>query len=168
MSKQKKTGIVICIIAIVIAIISMQSDAEQMLEIYTDSMQIPCVLEEQKDSKDGVQPYMEEEALQYVELGTVINIKFKNAMPENVQISDMLLDENGNELYSEKEIRLLDFSILSDNEIYITLQSHPASLLSSQLESYQSGHTIRGFQIACEWDEEYSNSYFFAIRTDAY
>ncbi len=102
--------------------------------------------------------------LPYVPFNSFIELLFDGIKPDNITISDMIIDEDGKGKYSEKEIVDIPFDIKNDKGF--TLSGHMASILSSNSEDYKPGAVIRGFLIVCSFGENKCD-YAFALRTDA-
>ncbi|MCB2291349.1 hypothetical protein LGK97_16605 [Clostridium sp. CS001] len=100
----------------------------------------------------------------YIEIGNTATISFTNNPPEKFTISDILIDENGNQRYSNKEIINIPVE-LKDGMGSFEIKKHLASGLSSY---YVEGKTdIRGFRMIATWEEN-ECEYAFIIRTDSF
>ena len=90
----------------------------------------------------------------------------KNTAPDSVTLTDSVIREDGSYKYDKRAaIREIDFN-MNENVISFTLDGHPASMLSSQLSDYESGATLRCFELKCKWGEN-ECIYTFCIRSDA-
>lgn len=120
------------------------------------------------DREDTFIQYMkgkEKEDLLYIPLEEVINITFKGFTPSRIEITDYILNEEG-ELRYEKSLSSTTPLILNKKNTSFILTMNGAAFLSSQYEDFTDGGVIRGFRINCG---KGSNSweYAFVIRTDA-
>lgn len=95
------------------------------------------------------------------ENGSVAEITFKNNPPDKFTVMDMLINEDGNQIYTDKEIK--NIPIESNNGKYsFEIDYHFASALSS---FYEPGKTdIRGFRMIASWGEN-ECEYAFVIKT---
>ena len=105
-----------------------------------------------------------ESEISYIEIGKTATISFTNNPPSKFTISDILIDENGNQRYTDKEI--INFPIeLKGGKGSFEIKKHWASALSSY---YVVGKTdIRGFRMTANWGEN-ECEYAFIIRTDSF
>jgi hypothetical protein len=102
--------------------------------------------------------------ISYIEIGNIATITFTNKFPKKFTIKDILIDENGNQSYSDKEIRNIPVE-LKDGKVSFKIEKHFASALSS---NYIEGKTdIRGFRMIATWGEN-ECEYAFIIRTDSF
>jgi hypothetical protein len=101
--------------------------------------------------------------LPYIEIGNTVTISFKNNPPSKFNIMDILVDENGKQRDSNKEIVTIPVK-LKDGKVSFKIEKHLASDLSSY---YIEGKTdIRGFRMIATWGEN-ECEYAFIIRTDS-
>ena len=100
----------------------------------------------------------------YIEIGNTATISFTNNPPIKFTIKDILIDEHGNQRYSDKEIINIPVE-LKDGKVSFNIKKHFASALSSY---YVEGKTdIRGFRVIATWGEN-ECEYAFIIRTDSF
>src|ERR1035437_1515111 len=97
------------------------------------------------DKKDTFKYAFESNALkdiQYIKIGEKVTLDFENNIPDKIIIKDILLDSNGNYMYSGKLIA--DIPCIKQNNKYIfTVDINMASVLSSLMK-----HIIfRGYKI---------------------
>ena len=103
-----------------------------------------------------------ESEIPYIKIGDTATISFTNNPPSKFTIKDILIDENGNQRYSDKEIINIPVE-LKDGKVSFQIKKHFASGLSSY---YVEGKTdIRGFRMTATWGEN-ECEYAFIIRTD--
>lgn len=105
------------------------------------------------------------EVIPYLELGSKINIEFENNIPDTVKLYDYILKRNGNMKYDSRTIDELEL-LISDEEVAFELSTNFAAMLSSNMDDYKPGATIRGFRVVCTWGEE-QREYGFIVRSDA-
>jgi hypothetical protein len=109
----------------------------------------------EKDSKSEVP---------YIEIGNTATITFSNNPPTKFTIKDILIDENGNQRYSDKEMFNIPVE-LKHGKYSFKIEKHFAAALSSY---YVEGKTdIRGFRMIATWGEN-ECEYAFVIRTDSF
>ena len=107
-----------------------------------------------KDSSDNEIPY--------IKISSIAKINFFNNPPSELIISDILIDENGNQLYSDKEIISIPIELKNGIGLF-EIKNHWASGLSSY---FVEGKTnIRGFRLIATWGQN-ECEYAFIIRTD--
>lgn len=100
----------------------------------------------------------------YIEIGKTAVINFKNYPPSQFTVSDILIDKNGNQMYSNKEIISIPIK-LKDGKCSFEIKKHWASALSS---TYVENKTdIRGFRMIASWGKN-ECEYAFIIRTDGF
>lgn len=118
------------------------------------------------DREDTFKAIMNKKAdLVYVQLGKTISIEFKDNPPDKFTVYDQLLDEKGENKYSDKVTETVSLS-WKDGKYWFDLKPHVTSALSSNFQDYDTGNTIRGFRIVSNWGEN-ECEYAFIIRTDA-
>lgn len=100
----------------------------------------------------------------YIRAGSDVNISFSNNPPTEFTISDILIDEKGNQRYSNAGIINIPVE-LKNGKASFELKKHMASGLSSY---HVEGKTdIRGFRMLAKWGEN-ECEYAFIIRSEAY
>ena len=100
----------------------------------------------------------------YIEIGKTAVISFMSYPPSQLTISDVLIDKNGNQIYSDKEIMNIPAE-LKDGKCSFEIKKNMASALSS---TYVENKTdIRGFSVIASWGQN-KCEYAFIIRTDAF
>ena len=117
------------------------------------------------DREDTFQSILKKKSeIPYIELGSKATISFTNDSPSEFSISDILIDENGKQRYTDKEIINIPIK-LKDGKGSFEIKKHMASGLSSY---YVEGKTdIRGFRLTAAWGEN-ECEYAFIIRTDSF
>ncbi len=103
--------------------------------------------------------------LPYVPMGTEVTVEFDDQAPDEVELRDFLLREDGTVRYTDREVRTIPV-MLDGNQCLFTLDMNWAALLSSNSADYEPGATIRGFRLACSWGGK-QREYTFILRTDA-
>ena len=103
--------------------------------------------------------------LPYIQLNEEIQIDFKGAAPDTVELRDYILNADGSIKYTEKEINIIPIKF-KDKQCSFTLAPNPAAFLSSDTSDYEPGATIRLFRLTCKWGEN-ECEYAFIIRSDA-
>lgn len=97
------------------------------------------------------------------ENGSIVEINFKSNPPDKFTISDILIDENGRQIYTYKEIRNIPIE-LNNGKCTFEIKQHLASGLSSHYEPNKKH--IRGFRMIASWGEN-ECEYAFIIKTYA-
>lgn len=98
----------------------------------------------------------------HIEIGKTAMISFNNHPPTKFTVLDILIDKNGNQMYSNMEITNIQVE-LKKGKCSFEIKKHPASFLSSKHEKNKID--IRGFRIIASWGEN-ECEYAFIIRTD--
>lgn len=108
-----------------------------------------------------------EEKIPYVRLGTEIRVQFRNGTgPDYVRIEDLVLDDEGNELYGAGAVIKEDVEP-EDETVSMTLVPNLHALRSTDSSTYQKGGVRRGFRLFCEWENGSRSEYAWILRTDA-
>lgn len=116
--------------------------------IYDRESTFVSILKEQKD-------------IPAFETGSIVDIAFESNPPDEFTVSDILIDENGQQIYTYKEI--IDIPVkLNNGKCSFKIEKHIASLLSSQFEPNKKD--IRGFRMIASWGEN-ECEYAFVIKT---
>ena len=102
--------------------------------------------------------------IQYIEIGKTAVIGFKNYPPSQFTISDILIDKNGNQIYSSKVIISIPVE-LKDGKCSFEIKKNWASALSSTY--VENKIDIRGFRMIASWGEN-ECEYAFIIKTDSF
>ena len=100
----------------------------------------------------------------YIEIGKTAMISFKNNPPSKFTISDILIDENGKQMYFDKVINNIPVE-LSDGKCSFGIKKHFASALSSVYVKNKIDYS--GFKMIASWGEN-ECEYAFIIRTDGF
>jgi len=100
----------------------------------------------------------------YIKPGSTATISFMNNPPREFTISDILIDEKGNQRYTNKEIINIPVE-LKNGKASFEIKKHMASGLSSYYS--ESKTDIRGFRMIAKWGEN-ECEYAFIIRSDAF
>ncbi|MGZ0052033.1 hypothetical protein [Brevibacillus gelatini] len=120
--------------------------------------------QQRKDQfKFAFDPTVQQE-IAYYKIGETVTIDFGETVYDNITILDNLLNSEGEQLYTDKEIKNVAFTKI-DNTYQFKLEKHFASALNSNYEPSQT--VYRGFRInAYKDDKEYP--FGFVIKTDSY
>ncbi len=95
------------------------------------------------------------------ENGSIAEITFKNNPPDELAVSDILIDEKGRQIYTDKEIKNIPVE-LKNGKCTFEIEYHLASALSSYYEPNKKD--IRGFRMIARWGEN-ECEYAFVIKT---
>jgi len=93
--------------------------------------------------------------------GSIVEISFKSNPPDKFTVSDILIDENGRQIYTDKEIKNIPVE-LNNSKCSFEITPHFASALSSYYEPNKK--EIRGFRMIASWGEN-ECEYAFIIKT---
>ena len=96
-----------------------------------------------------------------IEMGNTVEISFKSNQPDKFTVSDILIDEKGEQIYTDKEIKTIPVE-LKDNKCSFKIEEHFASALSSTYE--ENKVDIRGYRMTATWGEN-ECEYAFVIKT---
>ena len=103
----------------------------------------------------------EQNEIPVFENGSIAEIVFTNNPPDEFIVMDMLINEEGNQIYTDKEIKNIPIES-NDGKYSFGIDYHLASALSS---FYEPGKTdIRGFRMIASWGEN-ECEYAFVVRT---
>ena len=103
----------------------------------------------------------EQKEIPVFENGSIAEIVFSNNPPDEFMVMDMLINEEGNQIYTDKEIKNIPVES-NDGKYSFDIEYHFASSLSS---FYEPGKTdIRGFRMIASWGEN-ECEYAFIVRT---
>lgn len=122
--------------------------------------------------EDTFQSIMRENpVLSVIDIGTEIHIHFseRSLAPDTIQLYDFLLNEEGFEKYNrgEGDDATLSFDIINETGEYViafTIKEHFMRGLSSLMDDYLPGASVRGFRLTCVWDGGHSCDYVFIVR----
>ncbi len=93
--------------------------------------------------------------------GIIAEITFKGKLPDKFVVSDIFIDENGRQIYTEKEIKNVQVE-LQGNKYTFEIGKHFASALSSYYAPDKK--ETRGFRMIASWGEN-ECEYAFVIKT---
>ncbi len=96
-------------------------------------------------------------------LKKTIGIDFGNSIPDSIQVSDAILNEDGRPLYGDNSIQNQTVKILDSSRVSLEIKQHFALYLSSSMEDYNRDWR-RLFLITCKWGEK-ECVYAFLINT---
>lgn len=117
------------------------------------------------DREDTFQTIMKNTSaseLPYIKVGSTATIQFKKHPPVKVTISDILITEDGNQIYTNKETVNIPVK-LKNGKTSFEIQHHWATALSSYYVKDKTN--IRGFRIVATWGQN-ECEYAFIIRTN--
>lgn len=103
--------------------------------------------------------------LPYIGLTENIYLRFQENPPQTVFVTDVLLDDAGNNKYGASTAFHQQIEV-QGNEIVYLFNVHPAVALSSNSADYEAGKTLRGITFLCDWGN-HTVQYDFVVRTDA-
>lgn len=103
----------------------------------------------------------EQKDIPVFENGSIVEIAFKGNPPDKFTVSDILIHENGRQIYTDKEIKNIPVVLYGDKYSF-KIEEHFASLLSSYFEPNKKD--IRGFRMIASWGEN-ECEYAFVIKT---
>ncbi len=92
---------------------------------------------------------------------SIAEVTFKGKLPDKFIVSDILIDENGRQIYTYKEIRNVQ-AVSQGNKYTFEIGYNYASALSSYYEPDKKD--IRGFRMIASWGEN-ECEYAFVIKT---
>lgn len=95
------------------------------------------------------------------ENGSIAEITFKNNPPNKFTVSDILINEEGKQIYTNKEIKNIPVE-LKNGKCTFEIEYNLASALSSSYEPNKKD--IRGFRMIAYWGEN-ECEYAFVIKT---
>lgn len=97
----------------------------------------------------------------FIEIGETAKIDFMNYTPDDLILYDILINENGEQIYTDREVTTVPIE-MNNGVGSFEIKKHMASYLSS---TYVEGKTdIRGFRIIATWGKN-ECEYGFIIRT---
>jgi len=105
-----------------------------------------------------------EEELPYVDIGKTAVISFKDSPPKEFVIYDILIDKNGNQIYSNMKEISIPIEKKSGSYSFEIKKNMASGLSSTYVENKKD---IRGFRMIATWGKD-ECEYAFVIRTDAY
>jgi hypothetical protein len=85
-----------------------------------------------------------------IEIGKTVEIGFKSNTPNKFTVSDILINEKGEQIYTNKEIMAIPVE-LKDNKCSFKIEEHFATAFSSTYE--ENKVNIRGYRMTATWDE---------------
>lgn len=118
--------------------------------IYDREDTFVAILKEQKD-------------IPVFENDSIVEISFKSNPPGKFTVSDILIDKNGRQIYTDKEIKKIPVELV-DSKYVFEIENHFASALSSYYEPNK--QELRGFRMIASWGEN-ECEYAFVIKTDS-
>lgn len=172
------TRIIVCTIIILLAAIMMAGCTYQ--KSYQEPPELLISVEEKEelqyiiaknqwngakyDREDTFKTIMKEGSgidVSSIEIGKTVVISFKNNPPDKFILYDILIDEKGEQIYSDKEIEIVPVEI-KDNKCSFKIGGHYASSLSSTYE--ENKMDIRGYRMIASWGDN-ECEYAFIIKS---
>jgi hypothetical protein len=164
--------IIVCILLLVYFYVSVKPPQEPPdITIIINDKQIEYVVGKNEwngakyDREDTFKTILKNESdgeLPYIELGSTAEVKFSKNPPSKITISDIYIDDSGNQIYTDKEIINIPVK-LKNGKASFEINMHYASGLSSYY--VEDKIVIRGFRIVASWGNN-ECEYAFIIRTD--
>jgi len=105
----------------------------------------------------------EQEDIPFFENSSIVEIAFKSNPPDKFTVSEILIDKNGRQIYTNKEIKNVPVELVGGKYV-IEIEYHFASALSSYYEPNK--QELRGFRMIASWGEN-ECEYAFVIKTDS-
>lgn len=105
----------------------------------------------------------EQKDISVIPNGSIVEIAFQNNPPDKFSVSDILIDENGRPIYTEKEIMSIPVE-LNKGKCSFEIERHFATSLSSYYYNDPDKKDIRGFRMIASWGEN-ECEYAFVIKT---
>ena len=174
----KKVTLIIISFVVLITLIVVSSIAKDKKEISKVSIDIGNKKTYSTTSKSVIKTSSESEnsnifesiikntdlVIPYVKLGQEIKININGATPDTYELYDYILNDSGKLKY-EKQTNKISINFIDGQATFI-LNSNLWANLSSNIEDYEHGKTIRGFKLICSWANK-KQEFAFIIRTDA-
>ncbi|MDD2494505.1 MAG: hypothetical protein PHE29_04855 [Tissierellia bacterium] len=102
-----------------------------------------------------------ESDIPYFENGSIVEIVFESNPPNEFYVSDILIDETGRPIYTDKEIKNIPVK-LTNGKCQFEIEYHFAYALSSYYAPDKK--SIRGFRMIASWGEN-ECEYAFVVKT---
>lgn len=94
-----------------------------------------------------------------------ICLSFEDATPTSISVEDIVITEDGEQIYGQREQMIREVRIGEDGNYYFGLQNHFALMLSSSSASY-TNPSYRGFRVLCEFGDEKTCEYIFVLSLE--
>lgn len=101
----------------------------------------------------------------YVKIGEVISINFQDSPPDQYELYDYILNEDGTIKYSSLATETVKLQI-DKNIGTFTLNENLSSKFSSDTKDYEPGGLLRGFLLIAQQGDK-QQEYAFVIKSDA-
>lgn len=98
-----------------------------------------------------------------IDIGSIAEIYFEGEIPDEFTVTDIIIDENGRPIYTDKEIKNIPVVLHGDKYYTFEIQEHFASSLSSYYE--QDKKDLRGFRMIASWGDN-ECEYAFVIKAN--
>ncbi|NLT57604.1 MAG: hypothetical protein GXX99_01415 [Clostridiales bacterium] len=106
------------------------------------------------------------EDVPYVPLGSVVELRFRGALPDELKVTDILARRGGGAKYSRRLDREVAY-VRSGRTVSFAVEFNGAVGLSSNLEDYQPGNTYRWYRVLYTSKAGVRQEYGLYLRTDA-
>jgi hypothetical protein len=104
---------------------------------------------------------LESKDIPYIDIGSTAKVVFKSNPPDELKIVDLLIDEEGKQIYTDKEIMEVPVSLNVDTYSF-KIDKNMASMLSSKYEPDKM--ILRQFNMIASWGDN-KCEYVFVIKT---
>jgi hypothetical protein len=140
------------------------------ISITAADIEIPYVIAKNKwngaiyDREDTFHSIMKEGSnieIPHIELGETVAISFFSSPPEKFYVYDILIDDKGQQIYTNKEIMNIPVK-LKNGSCSFEISEHVASALSS--EFIENKVEYRGYRMIATWGEN-ECEYAFVVKT---
>lgn len=98
----------------------------------------------------------------YIEIGRTAVIAFENYPPDKFTVSDILIDKNGNQMYSNREIVDIPVELKAGKCSFEIMKNWASGLSSTYVENKTD---LRGFRMIASWGQN-ECEYAFIIKTE--
>lgn len=140
------------------------------ISIFIDDKEIEYITAKNKwngyyyDREDSLVTILKEQKdIPVIPYGSIVEIAFITNPPDKFNVSDILIDENGRQIYTEKEIKNIPVE-LKKGKCSFEIERHFATSLSSYYYNDPDKKDIRGFRMIASWGEN-ECEYTFVIKT---
>ncbi|HWR23547.1 MAG TPA: hypothetical protein VN366_08730 [Feifaniaceae bacterium] len=101
----------------------------------------------------------------YAPLGSVVSLQINGSFPDTITVTDIIANPDGSPKYDRRLDKELPYTV-SGNTVSFTVESNPATALSSNSEDYQKGAAYRRYRVQFGWENGGEKEYALYIRTD--
>jgi hypothetical protein len=103
--------------------------------------------------------------IKYIKIGDKVSLDFGNNPPNNITITDRLLNLSGDQVYQDK--LTIEVPFTKDNNKYYFYYFSVQNNMASRLSSYYRKTDFRGYKISANWGK-HQKEYAFVIKTDSF